>query len=89
MPDQFSLESNFPNPFNPVTRIKYALPEDVQVVLRVFDVLGREVAMLVDGFESAGYKSVEFDASKLPSGVYFYQIVAGKFSHMKKMVLAK
>jgi hypothetical protein len=88
-PAKFDLSANYPNPFNPVTLITYALPEDVHVLIKVFDVLGREVATLVNGFEKAGYKEVSFDASNLPSGTYFYKIIAGKFSEVKKMMLLK
>ena len=65
------------------------MPSDEQVTLKVFVVLGRVVSTVVDEFQSAGYKSVEFDASSLPSGVYFYRLQAGKFSAVKKMILAK
>jgi hypothetical protein len=89
LPDKFSLNPNFPNPFNPVTQINYALPEDIYVTLRVYDVLGREVAKLVDGVEAAGYKTATFDGSHLPSGVYFYRLTTSKYSSIKKMILAK
>jgi hypothetical protein len=89
VPERFSLESNYPNPFNPVTTIRYALPEDVHVTLKVYDVLGREVATLVNKFEKAGYKEVSFDASALPSGVYLYRITAGTFTQARRMVFVK
>jgi photosystem II stability/assembly factor-like uncharacterized protein len=88
-PDVFSLRGNFPNPFNPSTEIRYGLARDTHVRVNVYDMLGREVAHLVDEFQTAGYKSVRFDGSNLPSGIYLCRIMAGKFVDMKKMMLAK
>jgi hypothetical protein len=88
-PTLYALLPNYPNPFNPVTQIKYALPEDIHVALKVYDVLGREVAKLVDEFQEAGYKEVNFNASALPSGIYVYKMHAGKFSQVRKMMLIK
>ncbi len=85
----FSLEQNYPNPFNPVTKIKYQIPEAANVNLKVFNILGKEVAVLAKSFQSAGKYEVEFDATDLSNGIYFYQIKAGKFNHIKKMVLLK
>jgi hypothetical protein len=87
-PLTFSI-SNYPNPFNPSTTITYDLAERSFVRLRVFDMLGRQVAILVDEEKSAGTHTVTFDASKLPSGVYFYRIDAGSFGKTKKIVLTK
>jgi hypothetical protein len=93
LPKETKLEANFPNPFNPVTEIKYSLHEDAQVSLIVYDVLGREVETLVNGMETAGYKSVQFNASSLPSGVYFYRLSAtgqtASYTDMKRMILMK
>jgi hypothetical protein len=89
LPLVFSLAQNFPNPFNPVTTIKYALPKDVKVVIKIYDILGREVRTLVNEFRKAGYYDVKFDMSSYASGVYFYRIEAGEFVVSKKMVLVK
>lgn len=85
----YSLKQNHPNPFNPITQFNYELPNDEYVSLKIFDVLGRVVATVVEQHETAGYKSVTFDASSLPSGLYFYRLQAGKFSDIKKMMLLK
>ncbi|MBI3193326.1 MAG: T9SS type A sorting domain-containing protein, partial [Ignavibacteriae bacterium] len=89
LPTDTKLEANFPNPFNPVTEIKYSLHQDAQVSLIVYDVLGREVQTLINGFEDAGYKSVQFDASSLSSGVYFYRLSTGYYTNVKRMILMK
>lgn len=80
---------NYPNPFNPVTTIRYALPEASTVTLAVYDVMGRQVARLVDSSMNAGTHEATFDASGLPSGVYFYRIQAGSFMETRRMVLMK
>jgi hypothetical protein len=89
LPQQFLLQQNYPNPFNPTTTIKYQLPAQSHVTLKVFDVLGREVATLLDGVEQAGYKSVTFDASRLSSSVYFYRLQAGNYIETKKLLLLR
>ncbi len=88
-PQKFQLEQNYPNPFNPTTTIGYQLPALSDVAMKVYDVLGREVATLVDGRQTAGSHVVEFSADKLPSGIYFYSITAGAFHQARKMVLLK
>jgi len=89
IPVDFELAQNVPNPFNPVTNIEYSLPKDAHVKLVVYNVLGKEIARLVDTNMQAGYHSVAFDGVNLGSGVYFYKISAGEFTDMKKMVLMK
>ncbi|MBI3193286.1 MAG: T9SS type A sorting domain-containing protein [Ignavibacteriae bacterium] len=88
-PEEFALFQNYPNPFNPSTVIRYQLPFNSDVTLKVFDVLGREVATLVEGFEVAGSRFVEWDASNIPSGFYYYRIVAGNFIATREMLLFK
>jgi hypothetical protein len=89
IPGKYSLEQNYPNPFNPSTTIEYNLPQNGLVTLKVFNVLGKEVATLVNGPVEAGIHKVNFDASKINSGVYFYTIDAGAYSETKKMILIK
>ncbi len=89
IPSVFSLGQNYPNPFNPITRFEYALPENTTVRLRIVDVLGHEVATLVDGYQDAGYKSIEFNAERLSSGIYFYMLDTPKYRAVKKMLLLK
>jgi hypothetical protein len=88
-PDEYSLSSNYPNPFNPVTTIEYTLPERGQVSLIVANGLGEKVAELVNRVEGPGVKTVTFTAANLPSGVYAYRITAGSFSETRKMLLIK
>ena len=88
-PISFKLSQNYPNPFNPVTKISYALPKSGLVTLRVYDILGKEVATLVNEVKNAGSYSVDFGASNLTSGVYFYKLESSEFSDIKKMMLIK
>jgi hypothetical protein len=89
LPVSFKLEQNYPNPFNPVTNISFTLPQLGIVELRVFNSLGIEVAALLNSFMNAGNYSVSFDASGLPSGVYFYTLSVNNFSETKKMLMIK
>ena len=89
VPDRFSLEQNYPNPFNPTTHFQFSLSSGQFVTLKIYDVLGKEIATLVDGERNAGTYSVNWDASGLPSGVYFYRMKAGDFVDTKKLVLTK
>ena len=89
LPKQFSLDQNYPNPFNPATTIKFQVPVNAHVNLSVFDVLGKKVAVLVNGKKEAGYYEVLFDGSNIASGMYFYKIEAEGFTEVKKMMLIK
>ena len=88
-PDKFSLSQNYPNPFNPSTTINYLIPTKELVVLKVYDILGKEVATLVNEVKQAGNYTVTFNASSLPSGTYFYRLEAGDNLGVKKMILLK
>ena len=88
-PDDYALYQNYPNPFNPKTKIRFDLPKTSEVKLTVFDVLGREVTTLIDGVLELGSHEIVLDGSTLTSGVYFYEITAGNFREIKKMVLLK
>jgi len=88
-PTGFKLEQNYPNPFNPTTSLQYSIGNRQFVTLKVFDLLGREIATLVNEEKPAGTYEVEFDGTNLPSGVYFYQLKAGSFIETRKMVLLK
>ncbi len=88
-PDEFYLYQNYPNPFNPSTVISYQLPVAGLVTLKVYDLLGNEVATLVNEYRSAGSYEVEFKASSLSSGVYFYKLSTGSFTQTKKLILMK
>ena len=89
LPRVFALRQNYPNPFNPTTRIEYDLPQAAHVTLRVFDIAGREVKVLVDNDQPAGSRWVAFDGSSLSSGMYICKMNAGKFSATKKILLVK
>ncbi|MBK6878582.1 MAG: T9SS type A sorting domain-containing protein [Ignavibacteria bacterium] len=89
VPSGFDLSQNYPNPFNPSTLIKYSLPTEGNVTLKVYDQLGREVSTLSEGFKTAGVYEATFDASKLSSGVYFYKLASSGFEMTKKMLLVK
>ena len=89
IPNGFRLSQNYPNPFNPSTTISFSIPEEMFVSLKVYNSLGQEVSELINEIKPAGNYSVDFDAGKLTSGVYFYKIEAGAFSEIKKMILIK
>ncbi|MGE5436305.1 MAG: T9SS type A sorting domain-containing protein, partial [Syntrophothermus sp.] len=85
----YSLSQNYPNPFNPATTIKYSIPKENFVSLKIYDALGNEVAQLVNEEKPAGEYEVNFNASQLSSGVYFYRINSGEFTQVKKLLLLK
>ena len=97
IPVEFSLEQNYPNPFNPVTKIKFNIPSVIasetkqsqHVLLKVYDLLGREVVTMVDEFRQAGSYEIEFDASQLSSGTYYYRLKVSDFVETKKMTVLK
>jgi hypothetical protein len=89
VPQQYALNQNYPNPFNPTTMIQYQLPAQGFVTLKVYDVMGREVATLVNQKMNAGIHSAPFDGSRISSGVYFYRITADKYTATKKLLLLK
>lgn len=88
-PNNFELSQNYPNPFNPSTKINYEISSRENVELKVFDILGNEVAVLVNEVQSPGKYEIEFKGSNLPSGVYFYRLLSGTFSQVRKMIMLK
>ena len=88
-PSWFRLEQNYPNPFNPTTTIGFGIIEKRNVRLSVLNILGEEIRVLLNEEKEAGYHSIDFNASDLPSGVYFYRIQSGNFIDTKKMILLK
>jgi len=89
LPLEFKLEQNYPNPFNPSTTIKFNIPEQEFVTLKIYDVMGNEVAVLLNEEKEAGSHSIEFDASRIASGTYFYKLQAGNNIETRKMILLK
>ncbi|MGO9481795.1 MAG: T9SS type A sorting domain-containing protein, partial [Candidatus Kryptoniota bacterium] len=89
VPAVIQLKQNYPNPFNPTTTINYSIPMRSQVTLKVYNILGEKVATLVDAVQSAGDHSVNFNASRLASGVYLYQLIYGNYPTTRKMVVIK
>ena len=88
-PDNFELKQNYPNPFNPETKLSYKLPVTGKVSLKIFDILGREVATLVDEVKEAGTHDVSFNGKGFASGAYFYRFQTGNFVKIKKMILLR
>jgi plastocyanin len=87
--EKFELKQNYPNPFNPSTRISYAIPSASFVNLKVYDIIGNEIAVLVNEEKQAGNYQIDFDATELTGGVYFYQLLTGPFIETKEMILMK
>src|SRR5690606_29282765 len=87
--EDYNLYQNYPNPFNPTTTIKYELPGESKVVLKIYDVLGIEVATLINEVQKAGYKEIKFDASDYSSGIYMYRLITGNKIFTKKMMVLK
>jgi hypothetical protein len=85
----YELSQNYPNPFNPVTRIRYTLPEQSEVSIKVYDLLGKEIAVIENGLRNEGTHEVEFDGRKFSSGIYIYKINAGSFTATRKMTMIK
>ena len=88
-PKEYSLSNNYPNPFNPATKIEFALPEPGLTKLIIYDLLGKEIARLIDRQMEAGSHRITWNASKYASGIYFYRLTTGKYSETKKMLLLK
>ncbi len=88
-PNEFALYQNYPNPFNPTTNIRFTIPNQGTVTIKIFDILGRELRILLNEEMNAGQHNITFNAKDLPSGIYFYRISAGNYSATKKMVLLK
>jgi hypothetical protein len=89
IPREFSLLQNFPNPFNPSTKIRYSIAQQSNVLIRVFDILGNEIETLVNEEKTTGIYEITWYAENLPSGIYFYRLQAGSFNKTKKMLLLK
>ena len=94
LPMGYTLHQNYPNPFNPVTNLRYDLQPQALVTLKIYDLMGREVAQLVNTTQESGYKSIQWNATNsfgkpVSAGVYLYQIRSGEFVQTKKMVLLK
>ncbi len=89
VPERYTLSQNYPNPFNPITKINFSIPKNNLVTIKVYNSLGKEVAMLVNGTYSAGEYEVSLNGASLSSGVYFYKITAGEFTETKKMLMTK
>ena len=89
VPTEYNLYQNYPNPFNPATNINFAIPKASLVVIKVFDLLGREVETLVNEEKAAGSYNIQFNGSSFSNGIYFYRMQAGDFTQTNKMILLK
>jgi len=88
-PKEFKLHQNYPNPFNPVTTIEYSIPDNAHVILRVYDLLGKEAATLIDKYQPQGSYIVNWNAGNFSSGIYIYKLSTGSYTESKKMILSK
>ena len=89
MPNIYSIVNIYPNPFNPLTHIRYSLPKHTKVKIRVYNILGKQIERLVNNFQSPGYHSISWDGSSYSSGVYFIAMEAGDFREFRKILLIK
>ncbi|MEW6194461.1 MAG: T9SS type A sorting domain-containing protein [Bacteroidota bacterium] len=89
IPTEYSLSQNYPNPFNPSTTINYSVPKASQVTIKLYDILGNEVSVIENGYKNAGYYTINFDGSRLASGVYIYRMISDNYSLSKKLILLK
>ena len=89
VPNSYSLRQNYPNPFNPSTKINFTLAKTGYVTLKVYDVIGKLVKTLLDGYKSSGDHTINFNATNLPSGIYFYRLQSDNFNSVRKMILIK
>ena len=89
IPDDFKLYNNYPNPFNPVTKIRFNIPNAGKVIFSIYDMLGNEIFTINENNLIPGIYEYQFDGSNYPSGIYFYRLISGNFSETKKMVLIK
>ena len=94
LPNNIVLQQNYPNPFNPITTLRYDIPQDINVNITIYDMMGRQVKTLINGFRTSGYRSVQWNATNnqgepVSAGLYLYTIQAGDFRQTKKMVLLK
>jgi flagellar hook assembly protein FlgD len=89
LPSDYILYQNYPNPFNPTTTFRYSIPQTSKVVIKVYDILGNEVATLMDEEKSVGTYELTWNAASLSNGIYFYQLKAGDYVSTKKMILLK
>ena len=89
IPDNYRISSIYPNPFNPITSIEYSLPENADIELIVYNIHGRHIQTLMQGFQTAGYHSINWNAQNYPSGIYFIRLEGGTYSKTQKVVLFK
>ena len=89
IPVEAFLSNNYPNPFNPTTKIEFAIPKNSYVTLKIYDNIGRDVSTLINELKSAGKYSIDFNGNNLASGVYYYKLTSDNFSDIKKMILVK